>query len=180
MNCSNCQHDNPEGAKFCNACGAKLECVCPSCGQVNPPGSRFCNECGALLAGKQDVYEWRSFWSMIGCYAAFFRLGLSKREWNTNSDSAMFDNWAACQSSRTEFRGVRLAICNRAKNSGSEHLLAHGFQHPQGSRALLDGTVPPWSAYGGPWVPGREERRQMAPPSCALFRQRVHKGLADA
>ena len=52
MICSDCQRENPAGAKFCNACGAKLERVCPSCGQVNPPGSRFCNECGAPLTEK--------------------------------------------------------------------------------------------------------------------------------
>ena len=44
--CPHCQQDNPEGARFCSACGAKLEAVCPKCGQGNPPGSRFCNECG--------------------------------------------------------------------------------------------------------------------------------------
>ncbi|MBS3759324.1 MAG: zinc-ribbon domain-containing protein, partial [Desulfobacterales bacterium] len=32
MQCSECQHDNREGAKFCKNCGAKLECLCPSCG----------------------------------------------------------------------------------------------------------------------------------------------------
>src|SRR5262245_25100368 len=52
MICSRCQHDNPEGAKFCNACGATLERTCPSCGQVNPPGSRFCNECGTSLTAQ--------------------------------------------------------------------------------------------------------------------------------
>jgi predicted ATPase/class 3 adenylate cyclase len=50
MYCVQCQHVNPEGARFCNACGARLEAVCPSCGQVTPPGSRFCNACGHNLA----------------------------------------------------------------------------------------------------------------------------------
>src|SRR4030095_3019259 len=49
MYCPQCQHENPEGARFCNACGARLEAVCPACGQVNPPGSRFCNTCGHNL-----------------------------------------------------------------------------------------------------------------------------------
>src|SRR5207253_4667199 len=47
--CSRCRHTNPEGAKFCNGCGAKLLEDCPACGQVNPPGSRFCNACGTPL-----------------------------------------------------------------------------------------------------------------------------------
>ena len=49
MQCPHCQHENPEGAKFCNACGAKLEVACPQCDHVNPLESRFCNECGASL-----------------------------------------------------------------------------------------------------------------------------------
>jgi class 3 adenylate cyclase/predicted ATPase len=50
MQCPQCQHENPEDARFCNSCGAKLEAVCPACGHVNPPGSRFCNACGHNLA----------------------------------------------------------------------------------------------------------------------------------
>ncbi len=52
MHCPHCQHTNPDGAKFCNACGAKLEAVCPACRHLNPPGSRFCNECGTELTGR--------------------------------------------------------------------------------------------------------------------------------
>src|SRR5712692_444631 len=52
MTCSQCQRENPEGANFCNACGAKLESACPQCGHVNPPGSRFCNECGSPLTAR--------------------------------------------------------------------------------------------------------------------------------
>jgi tetratricopeptide (TPR) repeat protein len=50
MRCARCRHENPAGANFCKACGAKLDRVCPTCGHVNPPGSRFCNECGGDLA----------------------------------------------------------------------------------------------------------------------------------
>jgi ribosomal protein L40E len=49
MLCSRCQQDNPPDARFCNACGAKLQTVCPQCTYVNPPDSRFCNECGVPL-----------------------------------------------------------------------------------------------------------------------------------
>src|SRR5215471_15634773 len=55
MTCSQCQRENPEGAKFCNACGARLELCCPQCGHLNPPGSRFCNDCGAPLTGQSRV-----------------------------------------------------------------------------------------------------------------------------
>ena len=49
VRCAQCQQNNPRSAKFCNACGARLEADCPTCGRANAPGSRFCNECGASL-----------------------------------------------------------------------------------------------------------------------------------
>jgi len=49
VRCAQCQQENPAGAKFCNACGARLEAVCPACAHINAPGSRFCNECGQAL-----------------------------------------------------------------------------------------------------------------------------------
>ena len=49
MHCPSCQHENPPGARFCNACGAPLPVACAACGQENPPGARFCNACGVQL-----------------------------------------------------------------------------------------------------------------------------------
>ena len=47
--CRACASDNPEGAKFCNECGAPLGVrSCPECGARVERG-RFCNECGAAL-----------------------------------------------------------------------------------------------------------------------------------
>jgi class 3 adenylate cyclase/tetratricopeptide (TPR) repeat protein len=50
MKCPKCQFENPQDAKFCNACGNKLEIACSACGKMNPLGSKFCNECGSLIA----------------------------------------------------------------------------------------------------------------------------------
>ncbi|MCC8026666.1 MAG: zinc-ribbon domain-containing protein [Clostridium sp.] len=50
--CPQCGHENPEGVKFCQECGAKLGgqgTPCPSCGAQNPPGVKFCQECGTKL-----------------------------------------------------------------------------------------------------------------------------------
>jgi len=47
--CTKCQQQNPDGARFCNACAAPLDVVCPACRHVNPPRSRFCNGCAAAL-----------------------------------------------------------------------------------------------------------------------------------
>ena len=49
MQCAQCQHQNHAGARFCDACGARLAVPCPACGHENRPAARFCNECGASL-----------------------------------------------------------------------------------------------------------------------------------
>ena len=47
MQCPQCQHENQEGAKFCDECGTPLAVRCPACGTENRPGAKFCTECGA-------------------------------------------------------------------------------------------------------------------------------------
>src|SRR5690349_8037283 len=47
MICLSCQHDNREGAKFCEACGSKLDLTCALCGATVRPTARFCDNCGA-------------------------------------------------------------------------------------------------------------------------------------
>ena len=37
MKCPKCQHENPEGLKFCVECGNKLEIICSNCGFGNAP-----------------------------------------------------------------------------------------------------------------------------------------------
>ena len=49
MNCSNCQIDNPAGAKFCIECGTPMELLCPQCGAKTQPKGKFCMECGHNL-----------------------------------------------------------------------------------------------------------------------------------
>lgn len=52
--CANCGAPLPEGAKFCNECGHKVqvlqkgEVICPNCGNPTPAG-KFCIECGSPL-----------------------------------------------------------------------------------------------------------------------------------
>src|SRR5437867_1095254 len=51
MRCPQCQHGNPAGARFCNACGTRVDTtgICPACRHPHAPGSRFCSQCGQLL-----------------------------------------------------------------------------------------------------------------------------------
>ncbi|MBI1928437.1 AAA family ATPase, partial [Candidatus Poribacteria bacterium] len=51
MQCPNCQHENREGAKFCEGCGTKLPQTCPNCGTEVRPQARFCDACGTQLTG---------------------------------------------------------------------------------------------------------------------------------
>jgi hypothetical protein len=51
LTCAACGAENPDGARFCMACGAQLERRCPSCGTPAPPAARFCMNCGQGLEG---------------------------------------------------------------------------------------------------------------------------------
>jgi len=53
LTCFSCNTVNPEGAMFCENCGAKLGELpreyCKECGTMNPKGLKFCGECGKKL-----------------------------------------------------------------------------------------------------------------------------------
>ncbi|WP_179138070.1 adenylate/guanylate cyclase domain-containing protein [Candidatus Entotheonella palauensis] len=49
MQCSQCQHDNRETAKFCEACGARHLNACLHCGHEVNHRAKFCEACGAPL-----------------------------------------------------------------------------------------------------------------------------------
>ncbi len=50
MRCPQCNTENPEGAKFCFNCGARLAAACPQCGTELPPQAKFCFACGAQVS----------------------------------------------------------------------------------------------------------------------------------
>jgi class 3 adenylate cyclase/tetratricopeptide (TPR) repeat protein len=47
--CTSCGAAQPDGAKFCFACGAPQRAGCPSCGTPVVAGAKFCLECGTAL-----------------------------------------------------------------------------------------------------------------------------------
>ena len=55
MQCPQCQHANPAGLTFCNACGTLLSGHCTACDFTNQPGSRFCGACGTSLTAHLSV-----------------------------------------------------------------------------------------------------------------------------
>ncbi len=49
MTCPSCGTEQPDGARFCFACGAAQgAAACPACGTELVPGARFCSGCGAV------------------------------------------------------------------------------------------------------------------------------------
>lgn len=49
MLCPNCHTQIPNGSKFCNHCGTKINNKCPNCGADIIDGSAFCADCGQKL-----------------------------------------------------------------------------------------------------------------------------------
>src|SRR5262245_18206523 len=45
MKCRRCQHDNPQGARFCEECATPLARTCSSCGTALSATAKFCHAC---------------------------------------------------------------------------------------------------------------------------------------
>jgi Double zinc ribbon len=45
MKCPRCQHDNPQGARFCEECAASLGRTCSNCGTALSATAKFCHDC---------------------------------------------------------------------------------------------------------------------------------------
>ena len=45
MKCPRCQHESPQGARFCEECAAPLARTCPNCGTLLSATAKFCHAC---------------------------------------------------------------------------------------------------------------------------------------
>ena len=45
MKCPRCQHDNPQGARFCEECATPLARACSNCGTALSATAKFCHAC---------------------------------------------------------------------------------------------------------------------------------------
>jgi class 3 adenylate cyclase/tetratricopeptide (TPR) repeat protein len=45
MKCPRCQHDNPQGARFCEECATPLVRTCSNCGTALSAAAKFCHAC---------------------------------------------------------------------------------------------------------------------------------------
>src|SRR2546421_1365401 len=59
--CPGCGQINPDDARFCGGCGARLELVCAACRASNPSGNRFCHQCGGPLAAPEPFGSPRAY-----------------------------------------------------------------------------------------------------------------------
>jgi class 3 adenylate cyclase/tetratricopeptide (TPR) repeat protein len=50
MKCPRCQHDNPQGARFCEECATPLARTCSSCGTALSATAKFCHACAHPVA----------------------------------------------------------------------------------------------------------------------------------
>ena len=57
MQCAQCQHQNPTGARFCEQCGTPLPNLCGICGATVSPTANFCRACGAPWPDQSSAAE---------------------------------------------------------------------------------------------------------------------------
>jgi class 3 adenylate cyclase len=50
MKCQRCQHDNPQGARFCEECATPLARTCANCGTALSATAKFCHACAHPVA----------------------------------------------------------------------------------------------------------------------------------
>ncbi len=52
MKCPRCQHDNPQGARFCEQCATPLARTCSNCGTALSAAAKFCHACAHPIAAE--------------------------------------------------------------------------------------------------------------------------------
>lgn len=50
MKCPRCEHDNPDGARFCEECATPLARTCSNCGAALSATAKFCHGCAHPVA----------------------------------------------------------------------------------------------------------------------------------
>jgi class 3 adenylate cyclase/tetratricopeptide (TPR) repeat protein len=55
MKCPRCQHDNPQGARFCEECATPLARTCSNCGTALSATAKFCHACAQPVAVGADT-----------------------------------------------------------------------------------------------------------------------------
>ncbi len=67
MTCSVCDHENRDGARFCEACGERLPQRCEGCGNRLRDGAAFCDGCGRPVAAELSARAERRQLTVMFC-----------------------------------------------------------------------------------------------------------------
>ncbi len=145
MRCAQCQHDNREGAKFCEACGNKLELVCSACGTVLRLGAAFCDSCGTRLGEGEK--------------------GKAAKGGQENSQSGLRTadpgRWTPAHLAE-RILAEQAALATRGSVEGERKTITALFADLKGSTALIEGLDP-------------EEARAIIDPALQLMMDAVHR-----
>jgi len=55
MQCPRCQHENPQGARFCEECATPLARTCSNCGTALSATAKFCHACAHPVAAEAGI-----------------------------------------------------------------------------------------------------------------------------
>src|SRR5690242_16846102 len=149
MRCSQCQHENRDGAKFCEECGNRLELVCPSCRTTLRPDAKFCDNCGTQIrqgaGGRQGDEETRN--------------GTGHRTPDASSQPPVTytPNHLA-----ERIRDEQAAMAARGALNGERKTITALFADMKGSTSLIEDLDP-------------EEARRIVDPTLKLMMDAVHR-----
>ena len=149
MRCSQCQHENRDGAKFCEECGSKLELACLTCGTLLRPNAKFCDNCGTQVrqseTGKGGNGEKEN--------------GAGRRIPDTSSQppASYTPNHLA-----ERIRDEQAAMAARGAPDGERKTITALFADIKGSTALIEELDP-------------EEARNIVDPALKLMMDAVHR-----
>src|SRR5262245_25129547 len=57
MKCRRCQHENPQGARFCEECATPLARICSNCGTALSATAKFCHACAHRVSVTADTSQ---------------------------------------------------------------------------------------------------------------------------
>jgi class 3 adenylate cyclase len=161
MRCSQCQHENREGAKFCEECGTRLELVCPACHTVLRLDAKFCDNCGTPIRSGETGQR--------GNGANPSRvLDSTSRIQSVTSDSRLQTPDSSAPVSYTpnhlaeRIRAEQEAMAARGAPDGERKTITALFADIKGSTSLIEELDP-------------EEARRIVDPTLKLMMDAVHR-----
>jgi class 3 adenylate cyclase/predicted ATPase len=159
MRCPHCQHENREGAKFCEECGTKLDLVCSSCGTTLRTNAKFCDNCGTQVKQNERA-NGRMGERVNGSPGAGMRNAKSEVQLlapNPQSPISYTPNHLA-----ERIRDEQAAMIARGAPEGERKTITALFADIKGSTALIEDLDP-------------EEARRIVDPTLKLMMDAVHR-----